>query len=35
MSPWTEAPRKARMSFAPPTPGELLDWVLVIERLSV
>ncbi len=33
MSPWTEVPRKERMDFAPPTPGELLDWVLVIERL--
>ncbi len=31
MSDWTVVQRTARMSFDPPTPGELLDWVLVIE----
>ena len=29
---WTSFAREARRVFEPPAPGELLDWVLVIER---
>jgi hypothetical protein len=31
-SDWTSFARVARKTFEPPAPGELLDWVLVIER---
>ena len=33
-SPWTSVPRTAAARFTPPTPGELLDWVLVLESRS-
>ena len=33
MTPWVEERRAPRRSFEPPAPGELLDWVLVIEGI--
>ena len=32
VSAWTVVPRTARRRFEPPTPGELLDWVLIVEN---
>ena len=32
VSAWTVVSRTARRRFEPPTPGELLDWVLIVEN---